>query len=545
MRKLYFSAKVKILLPADCGSKIFLSSAPSLCNATQFTKCSACCTALGMQQQSRTFRFTCPQAQVPAAKELLEAQGFSFEELPFYREAMLLLKEPLPLGSSLAARFGYIYIQDASSMLPALALADIIGQKAGSAGRSDRPDPFCSTVLDMCSSPGGKSSLLARELLPAGGFVLANEPGVKRLATLRRNLESMNLLNSGVCSFPGEAFPLPSAGTGIPVEPAGLDVPGEQDEQGGFVFPGWDYILLDPPCSGWGTVDKNPQVMSLWQGDKLKPLVGLQKMLLREAVRLLRPGGSLVYSTCTVNVQENEEQIRAALTELDAEVGGGALSLVPLRPYAGFVFDQPEPSPATGAPSCEGVLRVSMESPLGQGFFIAALQKSVSAAPLTPAVKRRNTSGPAAKAGRRASGAGAASRETLTIPGAAIAAPLTDPSLLPPGELFLQKGSLVFRHHAALNILPEAFNWSGFPIGKAPAPGARPRPDTGLRALMPPPAEAEANGAAVLNLEEPGPILALLSGQSLPFSGGQTEAGLYFRDLPLCRLKARNGRVFI
>lgn len=158
-------------------------------------------------------------------------------------------------------------------MLPPLALAPAEG----------------AAVLDMCASPGSKTGFLA-QLVGPGGFVLGNEPSRARLATLRANLHACNWPHAATCSYEGQALPLTPES--------------------------WDWILLDPPCSGWGTVEKNPQVLTLWQGDKVKTLVGLQQMLLAHAARLLRPGGRLVYSTCTTNDEENEAQVRYAEEEL-------------------------------------------------------------------------------------------------------------------------------------------------------------------------------------------------------------------------------------
>ena len=92
-------------------------------------------------------------------------------------------------------------------------------------------------VLDMCASPGSKTGLLA-QLTGPHGLVLGNEPNSSRLATLRRNLQQLNLLQTVTCCCPGEQLPLPDAS--------------------------WDLILLDPPCSGWGTTDRHPSVLKLW-----------------------------------------------------------------------------------------------------------------------------------------------------------------------------------------------------------------------------------------------------------------------------------------
>ncbi len=122
---------------------------------------------------------------------LLSSQGFSFEPEPFFPLARKLRSGPFPLGSSLAALFGYIYIQDRSSMLPPLALAPEKG----------------AAVLDMCASPGSKTGLLA-QLVGPEGFVLANEPSRNRLLTLRRNLQHLNLFLCATCSYPGEKIPV-------------------------------------------------------------------------------------------------------------------------------------------------------------------------------------------------------------------------------------------------------------------------------------------------------------------------------------------------
>lgn len=203
-------------------------------------------------------------------------------------------------------------------MLPPLALAPEKG----------------AAVLDMCASPGSKTGFLA-QLVGPGGFVLANEVSHSRLFTLRQNLRVCNFLQAGTCSYEGQ---------NIPLAPGSLR-----------------YIQLDPPCSGWGTAVKNPKVMALWHDDKVKPLIGLQRLLLRRAAGLLAPGGVVVYSTCTTNSGENERQVEYA----EACLG---LTREPLAPFPGFYWDDREGS--------EGTLRVDGERSGSQGFYVARLRKT-------------------------------------------------------------------------------------------------------------------------------------------------------------------------
>ena len=111
----------------------------------------------------RSFRLVCPAHRIPRVEALLRAQGYAFEPEPFSPWCRRLCVEPRPLGASLAAFFGYIYIQDRSSMLPPLALAPSTG----------------AAVLDMCASPGSKTGFLA-QLVGTEGFVLGNEPSSAR-----------------------------------------------------------------------------------------------------------------------------------------------------------------------------------------------------------------------------------------------------------------------------------------------------------------------------------------------------------------------------
>ena len=102
-------------------------------------------------------------------------------------------------------------------------------------------------------------------------------------------------------------------------------------------------------------------------------------------------------------------------------------------------------------------------------------------------------------------------------------------------------GTAHFLPARSLELIPEGVSWKGFPLGKV-GPDGRVRVHPALRCLIPGPDEAENRGATVLNLEDVAPVEALLRGESLSLSTAASEACLYFRGLPLCRLSLKNGR---
>lgn len=358
-------------------------------------------------------------------------------------------------------------------MLSPLALAPHVEKHGGQA------------VLDMCSSPGGKSSFLA-SLAGEHGFVMANEPNRERHQTLKRNLARLQLANAGVCQYPGESLPV-------------------QDGA-------WPCILLDPPCSGWGTTDKHPNAARIWQGEKVAPLVELQRLLLAEAVRLLAPGGALVYSTCTTNVQENEEQVLYATREL-------GLELDPLPEPEGYGFEAPH------LDGCEGCLRVDQELSQAQGHFAVRLlkpgelpERAEHPLPGEPLPVEEISEGP------------------------------WDMTSFKAGELRLFGENVHFVHEQAA-LLPSSFRWQGLQLGrygKGGKGGFRPLPRArGLLPAVPLPGDLVA--------EEPGLLVRLLQGQSLEAPAASSEkgglCGLYFRasgmeqPLPLGWIKRKGKRL--
>ncbi|QGY38947.1 RsmB/NOP family class I SAM-dependent RNA methyltransferase [Pseudodesulfovibrio cashew] len=424
-----------------------------------------------MTSELRTFRLVCGEADAPVVEALLSAQGFGFEPEPFYPMARKLTREPFPLGESLAARFGRIYIQDRSSMLPPLLL----------------DPPSGASVLDMCSAPGSKTSLLSR-LVGRDGFVFASEASADRLGTLRANLRRTGAVNVATTKAMAQDLP--------------------------FSACSWDYIQLDPPCSGWGTVDKNPKVMELWSESKTAPLVALQKTLLEKAASMLVPGGTVLFSTCTTNVEENEAQVAWALETLDLE-------LVPLAPPPGFVFGEPL------LPGMDGVLRVAEES-MGQGFFLARFRKKGGECATDGArVQKRELPGRPLRLDRTEGG------RTLAL------------GNLPPGETYDFGGKVFFLHDQALARIPDSLRWQGALLGKIAGRGDRAtfRPDGMARVLLP--RTVKGGMVDILNVDEVEPLARLVSGQSVSFQSGKGGVGLSYRGLPLVWLSRKGKRVML
>jgi 16S rRNA (cytosine967-C5)-methyltransferase len=175
---------------------------------------------------------------------------------------------------------GQWWVQDAAAALPARLLGDVAGK----------------AVLDLCAAPGGKTAQLAL----AGAEVIAIDRSPARTARLRDNLVRLSLHAEAVVTDACEW---------------------QSTNQGGF-----DGILLDAPCTSTGTIRRHPDVAWLRQEDDIAQLATLQKSLLQKAVSLLKPGGTLVYCTCSLEPEEGEGIIAELLA---AEAG---LRRVPIEP---------------------------------------------------------------------------------------------------------------------------------------------------------------------------------------------------------------------
>ena len=197
--------------------------------------------------------------------------------VPWCRYGRYLDSRP-PFTSDPMMHAGLYYVQEAASM----SVHHIISCVA--------TGPVC--MLDLCAAPGGKSQA-ALSALPQGSFLVANDPVRQRAGILCENMAKFG--------HPGVAV-------------ANSDAAGFA--RGGFSF---DIILVDAPCSGEGMFRKDTEAAAMWSEAKVEECAALQRAILEDIWPCLKPGGILVYSTCTYNTAENEGNAAWVAAELGAE----------------------------------------------------------------------------------------------------------------------------------------------------------------------------------------------------------------------------------
>ena len=201
------------------------------------------------------------------------------EKVPWCPQGYYLNKRPNFTFDPLL-HAGCYYVQEASSMF----VDAVLRQHAGDL-------PVC--MLDMCAAPGGKSTA-AKSALPAGSLLLSNEPVRQRAQVLSENIQKYGDVDVMVTNNYPEDFLT-----------AGLS---------------FDVLLTDVPCSGEGMFRKDEDAVAGWSLSNVDKCAQLQRDIVTDAWQLLRPGGLLIYSTCTFNVHEDEENVCYMAEHLGAEV---------------------------------------------------------------------------------------------------------------------------------------------------------------------------------------------------------------------------------
>eukprot|EP00792_Barthelona_sp_PAP020_P005294 TRINITY_DN2587_c0_g1_i1.p1 TRINITY_DN2587_c0_g1~~TRINITY_DN2587_c0_g1_i1.p1 ORF type:complete len:453 (+),score=126.28 TRINITY_DN2587_c0_g1_i1:28-1386(+) len=193
----------------------------------------------------------------------LRNRGVHLEPVKWSKEAIQVFESRVPIGATPEYLAGFYMRQTAASLLPVIALAPEPGEKC----------------LDVCSAPGGKTAHMAA-LMKNTGFLVANDLSRERLVAVSGNLHRLSVRNTMIINYDGRMLP---------------------NAIGPF-----DRILLDAPCSGLGVIDRDASVKLRRTDDDIHKRSHIQRQLILKAFDLLKVGGTLVYSTCSITAEENE-----------------------------------------------------------------------------------------------------------------------------------------------------------------------------------------------------------------------------------------------
>lgn len=252
---------------------------------------------------------------------------------------------PPPPGHHPYQLAGAYYLQDPA----ATAVAEALAPKPGE------------LVLDLAAAPGGKSTHLAA-LMAGAGWLVANDVHPTRAQALVGNLERCGVGNATVTS--------------------------EAPDRLAQVWPGlFDRVLLDAPCSGEGMFRKSADALTMWSPENVMHCAARQDDLLLAAARLVRPGGYLAYSTCTLNPDENEGSVARF-------VAASGFELVPLD-LPGTAPGRPEWAGAAPLPALVGAARIWPHLAPGEGHFVALLRRPAAD------TQQRESGAPTAARGRK------------------------------------------------------------------------------------------------------------------------------------------------
>lgn len=275
----------------------------------------------------RSIRINILKISVDECKKNLEMQGWRLDPIPWCSEGFWISHETgrRDIGNTIEHQMGYIYVQEAVSMIPPI----VLGVEPGDA------------VLDMAASPGSKSSQIVT-LMENKGVLVANDVSIGRMKPLDSNLQRIGATNNIVTLMSGDRF-------------------------GGFEF---DKILLDAPCSGTGAIRKSLKTIDMWNPNMIRRLAGLQRKLIMTAFNNLKKNGVMVYSTCSLEPEENEEIIDFLISKFpNAELEDISLNGLK-RSDAVLEFEGRKYNP-----SVKKCLRIWPQDNDTEGFFVTKIRK--------------------------------------------------------------------------------------------------------------------------------------------------------------------------
>lgn len=262
-------------------------------------------------------------------ESFLERTAFTLTQVPWERNGFYYTMEDTP-GKHAYHEAGVYYIQEPSAMAPVPFLEVKPGEK----------------ILDLCAAPGGKSTQIG-VALQGKGLLVCNEIHPARAKILSENIERLGIRNAIVTN--------------------------ESPEKLQNIFAGYfDRILVDAPCSGEGMFRKNEDAREEWSPENVELCANRQDAILDCAARMLRPGGRLVYSTCTFAPSENEGSIVRFLTRHEE------FETIKVELPEGFATGNPAWVEGCGvlAEQIKYTMRIWPHKVKGEGHFLAVLQKA-------------------------------------------------------------------------------------------------------------------------------------------------------------------------
>lgn len=274
-------------------------------------------------ERATTLRVNTLKSSVSDMMKYFRDNNIKFDRVFWYGDALIIKngKEKMMEAMDIYKN-GWIYLQSLSSMIPPLAMEPKSGEK----------------IFDMTAAPGSKTTQMSA-LMKNRGYILANDIDKIRIERLKYNL---NLQGTEIAE----------------VSNSNASKIGE--EYSGF----FDKVLLDAPCSGEGRfVLSNPATYNGWSEREVEKLSRLQKKLFESGYKALKPGGVMVYSTCTLNIRENEEVIKSAFERNDFEILDCSLNI------EGRI-----PAFKLGVKNMEKAFRV-LPSKNMEGFFVCKIRK--------------------------------------------------------------------------------------------------------------------------------------------------------------------------
>ncbi len=279
-----------------------------------------------LEYQKRSIRVNTLKISIEELKERI-SDNWTLTQIPWCKEGFWIehsYTDRRDVGNLLEHSLGYFYIQESASMIPPIVL---------------EPDEH-EFILDMCASPGSKSSQIA-QYMNNTGILVSNDYKGDRLAALGINMQRMGITNNIITLMQGRFF---------------------RDMQ-------FDRILVDAPCSGTGTIRKSFKTIQIWNPDVVRRLAATQKQLIQTAFNNLKENGVLVYSTCSCEPEENEGVIDFLLGKYkNARLEKVELPLkvsMPVMEFEGQIYNS----------DIKKCIRLWPQDNNTDGFFVAKITK--------------------------------------------------------------------------------------------------------------------------------------------------------------------------